>query len=109
MKPRKLSPAEIAERLGVPLQTAYALIRTMPHARLGKHIRVDEKAFEEWFACHCSDAAESGTHGSKSVASGSRKPRTARTSARPKRSTSSASDAPQIRPIAPRTRPRLAS
>jgi excisionase family DNA binding protein len=45
-----LQPAEVAERLGVPVSWVYAECRAgrMPHVRLGRYVRVRSEALDAW-------------------------------------------------------------
>src|SRR4051812_17242847 len=47
-----LQPAEVAERLGVPVSWVYAECRAgrMPHVKLGKYTRVRSEALNAWIA-----------------------------------------------------------
>jgi excisionase family DNA binding protein len=105
---RALSVEEVATVLGVPLSSAYVYVKLMPHARVGRHIRVLESALTKWLeeggTCpkpqqtDSFDAVLSG--GRASTANASRRgTRTARPLAR---GVQSSSDLPPIRELKPR-------
>lgn len=43
-----LTVPEVAEILRVPVRTAYALVRTMRHIKIGRLVRVPRAALDEW-------------------------------------------------------------
>jgi excisionase family DNA binding protein len=89
---RYLNAAEVAERLGVGLSTAYEVMRDLPRIRIGhRTVRVSEDDFAAWCAA-------------RTEAPASRSPSAARhVKAQPLKRPSASSNAPMlIRPTRPR-------
>lgn len=118
--PAYLDAAEVARRLCVAERTAYAIMHSIEHHRVGiggRSIRVTEKAFAAYVeATTCApdlDSTAAGVRGgartttSRAHATGSR--RAARTAAPPKPSPLNSNGLPLIRPVQPRTKPRSPS
>ena len=106
-----LSPADVAEELGVSLSSAYAYMREMPCARVGKHLRVSRKDLNTWIAerieCRSRNEIASGTRAFSSEGSGKPSRRSAETDAPPSGFMPCESEPPPIQPISPRTRRRI--